>query len=197
LELEITIPLNISLIGGVVSVLLFAVIVWLALKAVQAAIFWAALGGIPIFKITGTLFEMAMSGSSISEIGSKVGMYIIFFLKPLDDLISQPPEGYDWIKLPIAILMIIWLLMCIRWSSTTLASKWLYVNGIWGIPIGMSLWYVLTGTAAGFRTTLAAQLPTQIAPILLDIYGLYIILISILIVIPISYIQYRRSQITM
>ena len=194
--MEITIPLNISLIGGVVSVLLFAVIVWLALKAVQAAIFWAALGGIPIFKITGTLFEMAMSGSSISEIGSKVGMYIIFFLKPLDDLISQPPEGYDWIKLPIAILMIIWLLMCIRWSSTTLASKWLYVDGIWGIPIGVSLWYVLTGTAVGFRTSLASLLPAQITPILLDIYGLYIILISILIVIPISYIQYKRSQIT-
>ena len=176
--------------------LLFAVVVWLAFRAIQAALFWAALGGIPIFKITGTLFEMAISGSSLSEIGNKIGMSLIFFLKPLDDLISQPPEGYAWIKLPISILMIIWLLMCIRWSSVTLASKWLYINEIWGIPIGTSLWYVLTGTAKGFRTTLATLLPPQIAPILTEAYGIAIIIIAALMVIPISYLQYRRSQVT-
>ena len=176
--------------------LLFAVVVWLAFRAIQAALFWAALGGIPIFKITGTLFEMIISGSSLSEIGNKIGMYLIFFLKPLDDLISQPPEGYVWIKIPISILMIIWLLMCIRWSSVTLASKWLYINEIWGIPIGTSLWYVLTGTAKGFRTTLATLLPPQIAPILTEAYGISIIIIAALMVIPISYLQYRRSQVT-
>ena len=192
-RLEITIPLNVSLIGGVLSVLLFAVIIWLAFRAIQAALFWAALGGIPIFKITGTLFEMIMSGSSLSEIGSKVGISLIFFLKPLDDLISQPPEGYPWIKLPIAILMIIWLIMCIRWSSVTLASKWLYINEIWGIPIGVALWYVLTGTAEGFRTAIATMLP-PLSPILLNAHGILIILISILAIIPISYIQYKRSQ---
>ena len=193
--MEITIPLDISIIGGMLSVLLFAVVVWLALRAIQAAIFWAALGGIPIFKITGTLLEMTIAGKSISEIGDKIATSIIFFLKPLDDLMADP--SYDWkIKIPIAIILIIWLIMCIRWSAKTLASNWLYVNGLWGIPIGVSLWYVLTGTAVGFRTSLASMLPVQIASILLDIYGLYIILLSILIVIPISYIQYRRSQIT-
>mgnify|MGYP000389061568 CR=1 FL=1 len=160
--MEITIPLDISIIGGMLSVLLFAVVVWLALRAIQAAIFWAALGGIPIFKITGTLLDMAIAGKSISEIGDKIATSIIFFLKPLDDLMADP--SYDWkIKIPIAIILIIWLIMCIRWSAKTLASNWLYVNGLWGIPIGVSLWYVLTGTAVGFRTSLASMLPVPVS----------------------------------
>jgi len=193
--MQVTIPLDISLIGGMLSVLLFAVVIWIAFRAIQAAIFWAALGGIPIFKITGTIFEMVIAGNSISEIGDTIATSIIFFLKPLDDLIAD--TSLDWkIKIPIAIIMLIWLIMCVRWSSKTLVNKWLYVNGIWGIPVGVSLWYVLTGTASGFRTVLASTLPSQISPILTESYGIYLIIISILIVIPISYIYYRRTSAT-
>ena len=191
--MEITIPVDASLLGGMLSLAVFVVIIWLAFKAIKTAIFWAALGGIPIFKITGTLIEMALAGETPSEIGRYLTLNIMFFLKPIDDMLLTPPEGYEWIQIPLALLLGIWLILCIRWATETLTSKWLYADPIWGIPMGLTLWYILTGTAHGLRTLIAEAIP-PLQPVLTTYSGSLIIPITILAVLATKLIKTKKQE---
>jgi len=188
------ISINPSLAGGAVTVAFFAGIIWLAFKAIKMAIFWAALGGIPLFKLSSNAFEMLLNGHELSEIIKRLSIDVIFFLKPLDELFTYTSSLY--VVIPVFILMMIWLVLCIRFAMYNLATRMLHADSLWGIPLGVSLWYVLSGTAEGLRSYLSSAFPFM-ETLLMSYYGLSLILLSIIIVIPLGYLKYRHTSLEM
>jgi len=171
-ELEISSVWVVGLVG-VAGVAGLFIALWLALKAVKTVLFWGALGGIPMFRIFSESFEMLINGAAVSEVVGKMGFYVIFFLKSLDSLISNPP--YGWVVFPVVVLLGIWLILCLGFAST-LATEWVHIGQIWAFPIGVGIWYVLTGALEGVRGLVVNHVPA-LDPVLTPFYGIYLIFI--------------------
>jgi len=185
-ELEITIPA--FWVGGSLALIALLFILYVALRTLKATLFWLALGSVPLFKIAGGMVERLAGGASAFTVLEDSYPLLLFFLKPLDDLLINPP--YEWATLPIAVLLTIWLGMCIGFGQTL--ALHMTLRKIWGMPIGLAFWWVLTGTAHGTRTLMVSAAPI-LQPILMSYQGILLPVITALAILPVSYIQYRRA----